>query len=700
MKYKISSIAGNFHYLFRNLYQYRRGSILLPFAGSILQILLSLVAIWIPKIILNLLSGRAACATLLFWIAAGTSVLFLVSLANSVIHNEITSCSQGFIYTCLVRHWEEKMMDLDYEIFTSRSGKIHAEKARNSINSPNWGISAYLHSMTELLGSIGVFLSYSAVICVLHPFILFWLILLFGVEMWFSAVTEHRKQSMKEERAVADRKLNYIAYGTKGIQEGKDIRMYTMTSWLRKIAQSAIKEKEHVEKKAARWEMQKLLLNGFLIFLRNGCAYLYLIDQFFHAGMPIGDFTLYFAAITGLGDWLGKLTRAVSGFIEADHYAADFRQFMMLDEKKQAPKYDTDILTRPLSFTWEHVSFSYYEIKENGEQKEIPVIKDLCLSIKAGEKLAIVGTNGAGKTTFVKLLCGFLTPKEGRILVNGYPIEDFGIEDYRSLFSAVFQKSGVLPVSIRDNIALNIRGEATDVEILRCIRLASLEEKVLSLPKGMDTCLVKRISEQGTELSGGELQRLLLARALFKNAPVLILDEPTAALDPIAENEIYQKYNQFTEEKTAVFISHRLASTRFCDRIIVLDHGKIAEMGTHDELLRLNGKYAEMFQVQSQYYTEASKADQGASYTSFPDTQETTTVSPSAPHIQSPGLGLNKKEKSLSVSPSAPRTQPPGLGPDKNGESLSVSNLRQTESCVLQVDPFTTEACDKEELTR
>ena len=180
----------------------------------------------------------------------------------------------------------------------------------------------------------------------------------------------------------------------------------------------------------------------------------------------------------------------------------------------------------------------------------------------------------------------------------------FAPRDYYELFSAVFQSSGALPVSVADNIALNTTGDVDEERLWRCIRAAGLEEKIKSLPKGADTCLVKRITQQGTELSGGQLQRLLLARALYKDAPVLVLDEPTAALDPLAGQEIYEQYQQFTAGKTAVFISHRLASTRFCDRIILLEEGRVAESGTHEQLLALNGKYAEMFRVQSRYYQE------------------------------------------------------------------------------------------------
>ena len=400
--------------------------------------------------------------------------------------------------------------------------------------------------------------------------------------------------------------MNYIAYNTRGITEGKDIRIYSMVPWLRSIAGAALIDKDKVEERAARYDMGKMLLNGVLIFLRNGCAYAYLVYQYFHGSMTVGDFTLYFSAIIGLGTFLGKLTQGYSGFMEADHYVTDFREFIELNIDKKEAISNINMLSRPVSFTWENVSFSYWQEDEDGHNTEIPVLKKINLSINAGEKLAIVGENGAGKTTFVKLLCGLLRPKEGNITVNGIDLADFEPEDYRNLFSAVFQKSGVLPVSIRDNIALNVYGddEPDEEAIWNCIRHANLEEKVRSLPEGIDTHLVKRIAEHGTELSGGELQRLLLARALYKNASVLILDEPTAALDPIAENEIYQAYHKLTEGKTSVFISHRLASTRFCDRILFMEDGEIVEIGTHDELMEQKGKYAKMFEVQSRYYMD------------------------------------------------------------------------------------------------
>ncbi|MBQ7919022.1 MAG: ABC transporter ATP-binding protein [Lachnospiraceae bacterium] len=247
----------------------------------------------------------------------------------------------------------------------------------------------------------------------------------------------------------------------------------------------------------------------------------------------------------------------------------------------------------------EDVSYRYPEAEND-------TIKHMNLTIKPGEKLAIVGLNGAGKTTLVKLLCGFLDPTEGRVLLNGEDIRKYNRRDYYDLFSAVFQDFSVLEASVAVNVAQNV-DNIDENRVRLCIEKAGLTEKVNSLPAGIDSKIGRQIYEDGVELSGGQTQILMLARALYKDGAVLVLDEPTAALDPIAENDIYHKYSEMTKGKTSLFISHRLASTRFCDRILFLENGEIAEEGTHESLLAWGGGYAKLFEVQSRYYKEGGE---------------------------------------------------------------------------------------------
>ncbi len=622
---------------------------LLSLLGSAAAVSLSLVALYLPKMVLDCVTVQLPVQELLRKLFSVGGLWLLLTVVNLAMQNLITAYAQTRLYTRLIPAWEEKTMEMEYELFSSHQGKVQMEKARQAVSGPNWGIVTYLPRLTALFAAAGGLLAYSTVLCTLHPLAVLALLALFGLELGQGIRTERRKQSLKQEKAEAGRRLNYIAYGTRGLQEGKDIRVYNMAGWLREMARLALGQKRRLEQVTAGYDQRKLLLGSVLILVRDGCAYVYLLYSFFHRHMSVGDFALYFTAITGLGGWLSRLTDSISQLQEARNFVKDYREYMELGEKDkvreqcimernpqgtvqkqyamaQKPE-DGAVQERTeldglssverlakggIGFRFRDVSYAYTEVGEDGEERKHQVFAHLNLEIAPGERLAVVGGNGAGKTTLVKLLCGLLHPQQGEILVGGTSggvnlslrQASFAPRDYYELFSAVFQSSGALPVSVADNIALNTTGDVDEERLWRCIRAAGLEEKIKSLPKGADTCLVKRITQQGTELSGGQLQRLLLARALYKDAPVLVLDEPTAALDPLAEQEIYEQYQQFTAGKTAVFISHRLASTRFCDRIILLEEGRVAESGTHEQLLALNGKYAEMFRVQSRYYQE------------------------------------------------------------------------------------------------
>lgn len=218
-----------------------------------------------------------------------------------------------------------------------------------------------------------------------------------------------------------------------------------------------------------------------------------------------------------------------------------------------------------------------------------------------GRRLAVVGRNGNGKTTFIKLLCRLYDPTEGEILLNGINIRKYNYLDYMLIFSIVFQDFSLFAFSLGQNVAAGV--DYDKEYAIDCLKKAGFEQKRKSMPQGLDTYLYKDFSDDGVDISGGEAQKIALARTLYKKSPFLVLDEPTAALDPIAEAEIYEKFNEIVEDKTAIYISHRLSSCRFCDNIVVFDQGKIVQQGSHDELVAdQNGKYYELWHAQAQYY--------------------------------------------------------------------------------------------------
>ena len=350
---------------------------------------------------------------------------------------------------------------------------------------------------------------------------------------------------------------------------------------------------------------------GFLLsFGRDLGAYGFLLYQALEGRVSVSEFVLYFGAITGFSGFVLAIMNSLSELRAAANSADYLRAYMNLPEE-DVSKGDRHIseLTMPLQIEFVNVSFSYQDAVEDGEEeiseeaaKGKVVFEHLDLTIHAGEKIALVGVNGAGKTTLVKLLCGMYDPDEGKILLNGIDRREFPKKELYQLFSVVFQEPLVLPFTVGENLVMDKADRVEEDRAWEALEKAGLktvfEEKKIRL----DTYMTKRLMNNGIELSGGQQQRFLLARALYKDAPVLVLDEPTAALDPIAEKEVYENYNRYSGGKTAVFISHRLASTRFSDRIVLLEDGKITEMGTHEELLDRNGKYAEMFRVQSNYY--------------------------------------------------------------------------------------------------
>ena len=405
----------------------------------------------------------------------------------------------------------------------------------------------------------------------------------------------------REEESSYQKKLHYIAQKTESIQLAKDIRIFGLGPWLSDIYERTLRLYDAFINRRERIYTGACAVDALLSLARNGIAYAYLIWLTLTEGLPASQFLLYFSAFTGFSTWVTGILQECSTLHKESLDLSTIQEYLHLPE----PFHFADGAPVPPADRYElrldHVTFRYPGTKK-------PILQDLCLTIRPGEKVAVVGLNGAGKTTLVKLLCGFYDPDEGRVLLNGQDIRQFDRRAYYQLFSTVFQESSELDITVAQTVAQRVDGIDMD-KVKACVAKAGLAEKIASLPQGYDTHLGKQVYLDGVELSGGQTQRLMLARALYKDGAFLVLDEPTAALDPIAESDIYQKYNEMTTGKSSVFISHRLASTRFCDRILFVKDGGIAEEGTHEELLQKGGAYAKLFNVQARYYQEGRDLD-------------------------------------------------------------------------------------------
>ncbi len=400
------------------------------------------------------------------------------------------------------------------------------------------------------------------------------------------------------ERIGYQQRLGYISEVSGDLRSAKDIRLYRILSWFNDVYRQDMEGLAGWCRRLSKKVFGVAGANSLLALLREGAAYGYLLWLVWNARLSVADFVLYIGVITGFSAWLEDLFAQISSLNQINLSINYFRSYLEYPEtyrREDGLPVPADGLPREIRL--ENVSYRY-------EGAEEDVLQGLSLTIRPGEHIAVVGLNGAGKTTLVKLICGLIDPTRGRVLYDGVDVRDYDRGAYYKLFSAVFQQFSLLPVTMAE-IVSEQPAQQTDLEqVRRCLTQAGLLERIERLPKGLDTQFGKTIYDDGAELSGGEVQRLLLARALYKSSPLLVLDEPTAALDPIAESRLYENYHQISAGKTTLFISHRLASTRFCHRILLIEQGAVREEGTHDQLWALGGAYHRLFELQAKYYRE------------------------------------------------------------------------------------------------
>lgn len=405
----------------------------------------------------------------------------------------------------------------------------------------------------------------------------------------------------RQEGAALGQKMSYIRQTAGDRGALKDIQIFGMSSWLRQVHDAVLKLFRDFQLREQRVRLLGDLAEVALTFLRNGAAYGYLLALALGEGLSVSEFLLYFTAVGNFTTWV---TGILKGFGELHQFSLELSSVRSYIEAPEPFRMEGGKAIEPdtsLPYTLElrDVSFRY-----PGAEKD--TLSHIDLTVRPGEKLAIVGLNGAGKTTLMKLCCGLLDPTGGQVLLNGEDIRDFNRRDYYRLFSTVFQDFSVFDTTFADNVT-QVPESPDTAGMEDAVKRAGLWEKYQSLPQGGATHIGQGIYEDGLLLSGRELQRLMLARALYKDAPFVVLDEPTAALDPVAEMEVYENFDKIVGDKTAVYISHRLSSCRFCDDIAVFDHGHIVQQGSHDALVEAPGKYQELWHAQAQYYAKQEK---------------------------------------------------------------------------------------------
>ena len=566
---------------------------------AFLVVFSNLVNLYISPSILAVVERRSSFAELITTIITFVILLLFCSAASSYVSSN-TLYGRVSVRGAIIAAINKKSCITSYPNITDEKFIKLRSKSGQVVRGNREATEAIWGTLTSILQNGVGFIIYLILILSLNGWLMLVILATSLLGYFINKKLSGYGYRHREEEGEISGKLWYQIMQAKNYSAAKDIRIFGMKPWMEEVSSKAITAFTAFHKRANNIYMWGSILDLVLSFLRNGFAYAYLIYLILHNGLSVSQFLLYFSAVGGFAAWVGGILGGLTTLYRQSLDISTVREFLDYSEpfKFEDGKALPSSMDTPYEIMLENVSFRYPEARDY-------TLQNINLTIHNGEKLAVVGLNGAGKTTLVKLICGFFDPTEGRVLLDGQDIRQYNRRDYYALFSAVFQNFSLLAGTVATNIAQTEDNQDVS-RINDCLEKAGLTEKIATFSNGLQTYLNRRVYEDGVELSGGETQRLMLARALYKKTHFIILDEPTAALDPIAESEMYQKYNKMTEGCTSVYISHRLASTRFCDRILLIDDHGIAEEGTHSELLNCNGKYAKLFEIQGKYYREGN----------------------------------------------------------------------------------------------
>ena len=598
MKDKIKpkyNAAQNVGWMVKIAWKVRKRVLFICVAMAALEVLYNLTQLYVAPEILSCVERHAPVGELLGTIGLFTLALFL-TMGLREYFREIAMYPRVDVRSSIVGMIGRKCNMTSFSNTLDVKFIKLKEKAHQSTQSNREATENIWETLTRLLQNVGGFLVYLAILSSLNWVLLVVIAATCVVGFLVSRYSSNWIFRHRDEEETFYAKKSYIRKKAESVELAKDIRIFGLQNWLNELLDRIHNVYLDFRLRCEKIKLLADVTEALLTMARNGIAYAYLLHLALRDSLSVPEFILYFTAVSTFTTWVMGILQAAEKLHEESLDLSQVREFLeypepfRFEEGAAVPKADA------YELKLEHVFFRYPGAEED-------TIHDLDLTVRPGEKLAIVGLNGAGKTTLVKLLCGLFDPTEGRVLLNGVDVRDFNRREYYGLFSAVFQEFSILDVTVAENIAQT--NENIDTKKLwDCIEKAGLTETIQKLPKGLDTHVGREVYLDGVLFSGGQTQRLMLARALYKDGAILLLDEPTAALDPLAENDIYQKYRDMTAGKTSLFISHRLASTRFCDRIIFVADGHITEEGTHDQLLARGGAYAKLFEVQSRYYQE------------------------------------------------------------------------------------------------
>lgn len=585
----------NFKYMLSNWLKWDKKSLKFFFLWVPALVLQPLVTAYIPKAMIDAIDNGVTVGDMTV-IVALLSLLLTLTIWLDPFMKELVRGGARIVRMRYAVAAFRKTLTTDYVNIESYEGREKQKRAEAFYNARFSSGADFVEQCAHFLVCVIGVIASSVLLYKVNYFMILLILLTCVCEFFLLKILKTKQSETTDNYSKLSGKFEYFYKLSKNAEASKDIKLYGFSDYLVKTAADFIYQIEHIN---AKYTKQSAAISGvraLLNLVRELVAYAYLTYLVLKNRLSVSEFIFCFGIITGFSNWIMNL---VFSFMEISRCCTDcalYREFVEESVSEGKPEVDFGEV-RSIEFS--NVFFTY-------PASDTETIRNMSFKVTKGENIAIVGENGAGKTTAIKLLCGLYYPSEGDILINGRSSKEFSSDSYFDLFSAVFQDYCFMPMTIAENITAE---QSYDKErLFAAFDKAGITDKINSLSEKENTLMVKDVYKNAADFSGGEKQKLLLAKAVYKNAPVLILDEPTAALDPISENELYLKYNELTEDKISFFISHRLSSTRFCDRILFIKDGAVAESGTHEELMAKKGAYYRMYQTQSMYYREMGVA--------------------------------------------------------------------------------------------
>lgn len=586
----VAALISNIISILKAQYAVNKAIMVYEIITAIMKETLIIMQVIFPAMIIDAVIQNESVSSILGLVAVFAITTTIIGIFSRTISELISAhaCKVDDIFSLKI-HQKAMMVD-----FADSEDSVSLDKYRKARNSLYEFLNADYLVFTQLLGSIISLAVMSYIFASLDIIVLIVILVIIVFNYIVDQKAIKAEHSFDQKKVPAERKINYANNLMFNLAVGKEIRVYSAEKLIESKYDFSTQDYLNIENEKGKYSLKfgtirSLFGLGQTIFIYGFAVYKYSLGT-----VTIGAFTMYIKAAEELTSAVSKIFRSVIELSKASIYYQDYREYLDLPENMRQTS-DITVLPKdkPPTIEFKNVFFKY-------PNQESYALDNISLKINPGEKISVVGENGAGKTTFIKLLMRLYDVTEGEILINGKNVKSYDYNTYLNLFSPVFQDFKLFDYTIKENISFS--DDLDEQRISSALKKAGLDAKVMDLPLGIDTPISKEFDPKGVELSGGEQQKLVIARALYKNAPISILDEPTAALDPIAEYNIYKTFNDMILNKTSIYISHRMSSSQFCDKIVVFQEGKIVEYGDHQELIDLGGVYEDMYTKQANYY--------------------------------------------------------------------------------------------------